>query len=192
MNWEYCNIKDFSDEEYEISYKNLSPTRKKRIDRLKLADDKKRSVAADILVKKILVNEYNKNDVLLENYENGQPYLKNSGLFVSISHSKDMVVCAVDKNPIGIDIEYIKPITTTLAKRVCTKNEVKYLGLDTEYTGEITDSIMLERFFEIWTGKEAYFKKVGTGITDFKSIEALNLNRKHFKIDNYYVQIVCD
>lgn len=90
---------------------------------------------------------------------------------MNISHSGDMVVCAVDDRPVGIDIEQIRPIDLTVAKRICSVEELLYLfghrptEQDFTYT---TDTEILARFFEIWTAKEAYGKCLGSGIGDIK------------------------
>ncbi len=195
MNWLHCNITDFTQTEYEKAYSDLSLSRKKRIDRLKQPQDKKRSLAVSMLIKRLLSEKYGIENVSLENRENGSPFLVGSDLFVSISHCEDIVVCAVDEKPIGIDIELIKPINLSVAKRVCVEEEAFYLfgktPLQADYCYCENEEI-LGRFFEIWTAKEAYFKKCGTGITDFKTVNILSLKRELFTIGNYYVQIVSD
>lgn len=185
MKWQYCKISDFSKSEYEGAYLSLSPSRKKRIDNLNTADGKTRSLAGELLLQKLLLTEFGITDATLETAPNGRPYLKNSQLYVSISHCEDTITCAVDTKPIGIDIEKIKPISSAVAKRICTPSEATYLS-DTQ----LNNTEALTRFYEIWTGKEAYFKKCGTGITDFKSVDILTLKRNVYRIGEFMVQIV--
>lgn len=47
----------------------------------------------------------------------GKPYLKNIPLFFNISHSKDIVICAISDEEIGIDIEYLRPFNEAIAKK---------------------------------------------------------------------------
>ena len=181
MNWSYCKISDFSSEEYDKAYENLSLSRKKRIDRLTAPYSRKRSLAGELLVLKTLKKEYN-IDGVIECDEKGRPYLKENKIFISIAHSGEYVACAVDESPIGIDIEKIRDIDFKISNRICTEDEKEYLF---EHEME-----KLYRFYEIWTAKEAFFKMQGTGIKNFKSVNISELNRKVFNLGEYLVQIV--
>ena len=48
----------------------------------------------------------------------------------------------------------------------------------------------MQRFFEIWTAKEAYFKKCGTGITNLKSVNSLTLSRQMHILGDYILHII--
>ena len=181
MNWSFCKISDFSSQEYDKAYENLSLSRKKRIDRLTAPDSRKSSLAGELLVLQTLKKEYN-IDGVIECDEKGKPYLKGNKIFISIAHSGEYVACAVDESPIGIDIEKIRDINFKISNRVCTEEEKEYLF---EHEME-----KLYRFYEIWTAKEAFFKMQGTGIKNFKSVNILELNRKVFALGEYIVQIV--
>ena len=181
MNWSYCKISDFSSEEYDKAYENLSLSRKQRIDRLTAPDSRKRSLAGELLVLQTLKKEYN-IDGVIECDEKGRPYLKENKIFISIAHSGEYVACAVDESPIVIDIEKIRDIDFKISNRICTEEEKEYLFKN--------EKQRLYRFYEIWTAKEAFFKMQGTGIKNFKSVNILELNRKVFNLGEYLVQIV--
>ena len=181
MNWSYCKISDFSSEEYDKAYENLSLSRKQRIDRLTAPDSRKRSLAGELLVLQTLKKEYN-IDGVIECDEKGRPYLKENKIFISIAHSGEYVACAVDESPIGIDIEKIRDIDFKISNRICTEEEKEYLFKN--------EKQRLYRFYEIWTAKEAFFKMQGTGIKNFKSVNMLELNRQVFNLGEYLVQIV--
>lgn len=191
MKWICGNLSEFGSDKAEKVYRELSLSRKERIDRYKIADDRRRSLLGEYLVKELLKTEYSLYNATVESSENGRPFLKESKLFISISHSGEKVVCAVGKQPIGIDIEKPKPIKYGLINRVCTDSEKLYVldGCD-QVADEVSDKGIISRFFEIWTGKEAYFKAQGTGITDFKSVEILSLKREVITIGDYIVHIV--
>ena len=53
----------------------------------------------------------------------------------------------------------------------------------------VVNPAVIRRFFEIWTGKEAWFKMQGTGITDLKSVNVLQLNRQLHSMEDYMIQI---
>ena len=76
-----------------------------------------------------------------------------------------MVCCAVSDREIGIDIEKKREIRLDAAKRFACESELEYIGSSTE------------RFFEIWTLKEAYFKCIGTGLgADIKNVSFKKTN----------------
>jgi len=164
MHWSCRDTESFTEEELQCAYSQLSPSRKAHIDRLRLQEDKTRSLAAELLVRELL-QSLGITTAVLHRHLNGQPYLTGCDLFVSISHSDRMVACALSEGPIGIDIERIRPLDLKICRHLCTEEEKAYCGED------------LHRLFEIWTAKEAWFKKQGTGITDLKSVNILPLPR---------------
>ncbi len=72
---------------------------------------------------------------------NNKPKFKFSDINFSISHSKDIVLAAFDKNPVGVDVEYMSERNfQKLGRRYNLNNPTK------------------ERFYEFWTRYEAEFK----------------------------------
>ncbi len=192
MHWACCKTTDFSEEDIYCAYRQLSPSRKARIDRLRHREDKKRSLAAELLVYQLLKKYWNITSAKLHSKENGEPYFSDCALYVSISHCDEVVACAVSEKPIGIDIERIQPVSMNLFRIVCTLEELGYLSQNAQIPkGELCrDMEILQRFFEIWTAKEAYFKKCGTGITDLKSVNVLSLQREMHMVGDCIIQIV--
>ena len=191
MHWLSRKIHTFSPEVLQQVYLQLSPTRKTYIDRLHRQADKDRSLAAEALVYQLL-EQQGITGAQLHRKENGQPYLTGCQLHVSISHSGDMVACAVSQESVGIDIEQIRPIKARLCHHVCTPAEMDYVWQGPPPADDTLcqDPAVLTRFFEIWTGKEAYFKKAGTGITDLKSVNALCLPCQKQILEDYILQVL--
>ena len=185
MHWTYCDIAVFSPEELQQAYASLSPSRMEHIDRLRRQEDKNRSLAGEILAQKLLKEQYAISTAVIHRHNSGQPYLTGCNLHISISHCDELVACAVSEDPVGIDIERIRPINPQLCQRVCTEAEMAYLQ-----PGNFEDPNILRRFFEIWTAKEAYFKKRGTGITNLKSVNILELPRQTHFIKDFVLQII--
>jgi 4'-phosphopantetheinyl transferase len=193
MEWSYCNIRDLSQNDYDSIYQSLTPSRKEHIDRFLREDDRKRSLAGELITKKLLSGKFGITNALIERLPNGRPVLNGANLFASISHCDDIVVCAVSEKEIGIDTERIKPIKLSLIKRFCVTEEKEYILRNVPYSETLSyceDKEILNRFYEIWTAKEAYFKMLGTGIKDLKSVNVLNLKRTKFNINDYLIQIV--
>lgn len=102
--------------------------------------------------------------------EQGKPWLKNyPQIHFNISHGKDMVVCGVDRNPLGVDVEAVRPVKPNIFRRVLTKKEQEWLKKCEEIYGE---NGWYRDFFRLWTLKESYAKAVGKGLAvDFTRLE---------------------
>ncbi len=190
MKYLFSYLSQFCDEEYEKEYENLNDTAKSRVDRYKRDDDKKRSLLAQMLLGKLMVE--NNIDATLRYEENGRPFFENSQYFLSLSHSGEVAFSAVSKSPLGIDVEKIRPISKNLINRVCVDEEKAYVIGDFSVTDEkeICDPDVLKRFFEIWTAKEAYFKMLGSGITDLKSVNTLEFEKESFQDGDYIFTVL--
>ena len=169
MKWYKYDIRNFAEKEFGKWYALMSKERQRKVDSLKLSDAKKQTVAGEMLVKTQLAKllEISPESINIYTDKNGKPYAENCSFNFSISHSENIVVCAIDKAPIGIDIEKIRPINLKVAKRICNNEELNYLfgHMLTEEDFKITTNPqILNRFFEIWTGKEAYGKFIGSGL----------------------------
>ena len=186
------DISCYSRQEYINAYKMLSASKKKRIDAISDEQRKKQSLAAVIAVAELLEQSFCLNDTVIENKENGQPFVKGSNLHISISHSKNIVAVAADTNPVGIDVEFIRPINFSLVKRVCDENELNYVVKSGKFNEDrlITDNQILTRFFEVWTAEEALFKASGGRINSFKNADVFSLNTTKITQDGYCLQIV--
>jgi len=102
--------------------------------------------------------------------ENNKPYIKSTNqlnLQYNLSHSGDAILLAVSDSAIGADIEFInRPFGF---KDVLADN---FSAAEINYINE-TDSI--DRFFRLWTRKEALTKATAQGLdTDLKLIPVLD------------------
>ena len=111
--------------------------------------DKLLSLAATFLIKK---NFKNKTENDLYYNKNGKPFIKD-GKYFSVSHSGEYAVFVKSKAEVGIDIEKIKDKAIAVSNKIFSESEKEY----------IKDSP--ERYYEIWTKKESFFKCLGTGIS---------------------------
>ena len=130
-----------------------------KIKRLKFMDDKKRTLAGELLARYALVLEKQipKTEIIFDVYENGKPYCTSfPKMHFNISHSGSWVVCAVSDRPIGIDIEKVGLADMQIARRFFTKYEYQYLQRQ-ENQAEV--------FYKLWTLKESYIKYTGQGLT---------------------------
>ncbi|MEH2005573.1 4'-phosphopantetheinyl transferase HetI [Nostoc sp.] len=108
------------------------------------------------------------------NYQHrGKPVLADrfadSGLAFNLSHSQGLGLCAVNwTREIGVDLEYIRPISDleALAKRF-------FLPREYEMLRSLSPNQQQEVFFRYWTCKEAYLKATGDGLSQLEQIEVL-------------------
>ena len=193
MKWYKYDIRDLTAADYGKWYAVMSEEKQARVDCFRFTDDKKRSVAGEMLARTAIAEwcGTSAESIVFERTETGKPYAKDLPVWFNISHSGDMVVCAVDERPIGIDIEKIRPIDLKLAKRICTDEELNYLFAhapteqDFVYT---TDQGLLTRFFQLWTAKEAYGKCTGVGVSD---IRKQVLTSAQFNLWEEYIVSIC-
>lgn len=88
--------------------------------------------------------------------ERGKPYFKEAPVEFSVSHTGPLWVCLIDTEPVGVDVQKIRPCRREkIAERYYTPDEQEYA----EAMGE-------NGFFQIWARKEAYVKFTGDGITE--------------------------
>ena len=88
-------------------------------------------------------------------------------LHFNLSHSRDRVVVAIARTPVGIDLETPGRLGDfeDLARRFFSPGEVRALA-------RIPASERLDAFFACWTRKEAYLKLTGRGISSgLKTVE---------------------
>lgn len=111
------------------------------------------------LVGRYLLKKIAKEVYKIENPEieivNKKPRFKNSEIKFSISHSKNIVLVAFDKNPIGADVEEMR------------ERNFKEIFERYNYKGQ---DISKETFYKFWTEYEARIKLQGTPKTKISRI----------------------
>lgn len=98
--------------------------------------------------------------------ENQKPYV-DFGIHYNLSDSADWIVIAIAGSEIGVDVEYVKPDFSfeSILKSHFNANEIEY----------INQADSSNRFFKLWTRKEAILKASGAGLTEYlTSITALD------------------
>lgn len=138
------------------------------------------NIRLEVTKKEKLVSYYMKKKLVgsYREEKNGKPVCDD--FYFNISHSQGVVVFAKsDDSPVGVDIEVIRPVDDLLKQYVCNEEEYKYA---TDY----------EKFYEIWTAKEAIVKCNGEGLDILpRKIPALPLNgSKIFIYENYFNKVV--
>lgn len=160
----------------------LYEQRKEAVERLKNKKAACVSIMAGYLLIEAVKEAYgmNKDDIRVLKTEFGKPYLENCSDFkYNISHSGDYVAIAYGKEDVGIDIEQIREMDLKVANRFFHNDEIEYITR--------TNKEQNKRFFEIWTGKEAYLKYTGQGIN--VPLDSVVVNIEEKKIQNLDIGI---
>lgn len=122
----------------------LDCTRQNKIEKLKKPQKQKQSLGAGVLLKVVLENL----GLGIENVRigpHGKPEIE--GVCFNLSHSGNMVICAVSELPVGCDIEEIRQMPERFG----------------------------EDFFRVWSFKESYGKMTGEGLSIPKDALAVRL-----------------
>ncbi|MBP5249966.1 MAG: 4'-phosphopantetheinyl transferase superfamily protein [Lachnospiraceae bacterium] len=146
------------DDAYSEALSRLNRERAEKAEKCKKKGDRLRSVAASLLLD-IGLSAYGLSlkeaDILLlpcgKPVINGRP-----DIHFSLSHSGDHAVAAFSDEEVGVDIEKHRPVKDSLVKHVLDDEELK------EYSALGGGQ---DLFFDLWTKKESFLKKLGTGLT---------------------------
>ena len=178
----------------------VSEKRRQKVLSYKTRVDQIRSLAAGILLEKILEEHgYSKEQVATE--ENGKLYLPGvNNFYFSLSHSGEYAACVVCDVPVGVDIQKKRMTKANIAKRFF---QIKESDKIEKQPPEKRDDM----FFRYWTGKESYLKLTGKGILggldsffvdldEKKIIDEYNHNQeiylKEYKcLEDYYISVAC-
>ncbi|PFZ10495.1 phosphopantetheine-protein transferase [Bacillus pseudomycoides] len=153
--------RDLYEDEYNYLQQNVSIRTLKRTEKFNYREDAQRTLLGEILIRYALCKlNYKKNYEFTFCYNKyGKPYLENfPNIHFNISHSGKYVVCAIDKSPVGIDVETINPIDLTIVNSYFSKLEKEYL-FQSQFNEKLT------KFYYIWTMKESYIKREGKGLS---------------------------
>ena len=149
----------------------LPEWRRRKCDAFRFEADRRRSVAAWLLLRQMLVERGLDADSLpVAGNEFGKPGFDQSlGVHFNLSHAGERVMAAASDRPVGCDVERIVPFDEAVARECLTDEELATVkralpGLDRD-----------RAFVRLWVRKEAYAKAVGRGFDiDPKSVSVLS------------------
>ncbi|MDF3054718.1 MAG: phosphopantetheine-protein transferase [Gammaproteobacteria bacterium] len=150
------------------AYPILSDIEKDRAQRFKFGEHRLKFIAARSTLRKILSYYLPIQPASIGFIENqyGKPMLDSTqnkkGIFFNVSHSHDMAVYAISlEENIGVDIEFKEKSLNfdQIALRFFSAQESQYIQ------SLINMSEKASAFFKIWTGKEAFIKAIGQGLS---------------------------
>lgn len=194
MIYKILNINELNIE--EIS-KGVSLNRIERASKIKHETSKKRSIAVEYLLNKLVeecreeriynCDKIKEIPVQLIYDDKGKPHMHLDDdsvgdgavkeIYFSLSHSGDYVACMISDRPCGIDIEkHSDRPYEKIANRICTENERN-------------DISSKEDFYTYWTLKESALKAIGLGLSlDMKKVQIKKQNNKDME-NEYYTEL---
>ena len=130
----------------------VGPERRNKVIRYLQPDDRKRSLGAGIMIRKLL-GENGLSESSLKYSENGKPVADH--LHFNISHAGDYVVGVVSDDEVGCDIERNVNAPLEIAEHYFHSTEREYIEAASDPG---------KAFFTLWTLKESYMKMTGRGM----------------------------
>ncbi|MCD7716843.1 MAG: 4'-phosphopantetheinyl transferase superfamily protein [Lachnospiraceae bacterium] len=158
----YCMTTDALNdpETFRKHYLEMPEGRRAKIDRVRMEQDKKLSLAAGILLDRGL-QEFNLSGktIRIEESAYGKPFFPDfPNIHFSLSHSHEMALAVFADTEVGCDIEYRKKPNEKLAGRFFCPEENAWM------TAARTETERKERFYRLWTLKESFIKATGQGL----------------------------
>lgn len=151
-------------------YEMLTPERREKIKRIRIESEQRRSAAVGLLLEYglrqrgyslVCDHGFQKLGISRETY--GKPYLTGTEqLFFNLSHSGSYAAAVFSDEPVGIDVERVRPADMALAKRFFAAEE--YAALRAVSDERDMGGRLDREFIRLWTRKESYIKAVGEGM----------------------------
>ena len=171
------DLSSYTDEAYEADLALLPVQRYEKAMAYRCVSDRKRCVKAYMLLWPGLREEYGLEEAPVFRFgEHGKPFLSGfPEICFNLSHTGNAVLCALDRSPVGADIEMIKVRDMKhLLSVFCEEEQAEILRAEHPEL----------RFAKLWTRKESYLKLTGNGLTDtctLRSIPTQDTDSVHFE-----------
>lgn len=145
----------------------LSAEERERHGRFRFESDRDIYLVAHVLVRRMLarIAGVAPDSFAFVAGEHGRPEISApepaKALRFNLSHTHGLVACAVTRaRDIGVDVEYVE-------RKVEVMNVANHVFSTVEVAGlaALSGEAQRERFFELWTLKEAYIKAIGKGLS---------------------------
>lgn len=146
---------------FQLLCLQVDETKREKLYRYHFQEDALRSLMGELLVRYLFETHFSlsRDTIRFQTNGFGKPELMDvNNLHFNLAHSGNWIVAAIDKNPIGIDIEEMKSIDIDVMKEVLTTQEIKTLQA-------LPANEQPYFFYNLWTIKESYVKYKGKGFS---------------------------
>lgn len=156
---------DITESEQELM--NIGSIPNDEVEELSLISSESRR--KEKLAVRALLNTIFEDKVYLGHHDNGKPFLKNSALEISISHSRRFVaIITHPSDDLGIDIESLDRDFSAVEAKALSEEEIE----------DLTTNKRTEQLAIYWCAKEAIYKRMSLTEVDFA--EQIEIDR--FKV----------
>ncbi len=127
--------------------------RRRRLERLRYAPAREASLGAGLLWRYVMERHGVQSEEPVRFLMAGKPvFAQRDDLHFSLSHSGPYAMCAISDRRVGVDVQQIKPVHLSVARRFHFKER--------DWLAEQPHDQQQKAFFHIWTRKEAWVKAV--------------------------------
>lgn len=161
--------RSLTEQETEAMMRLLPPERRKRLLKMQQAEKRREPLCAYMILCMALWEQYQWRGLPeMAVTALGKPYFPEyPDVHFSISHTSGAVLVGVSDQPIGVDIERIRPVSQRVMHRLA--------GVSSE-----------KAFFQSWVRREARTKRSGSGIsTMMRSETPLQQGEFYFELDTF-------
>ena len=172
MNVRFLDVNTVPPERLALWESWLAADKRQRMDRLP-EKSRLQSLCGDGLAREMLAEVLSlaPQEIAFTYTENGKPLT--DGAFFSVSHSGDVVACAVSDREVGLDLERIRPVPTRLGRAL--------EGWQTP-----------EEFWRMWVCREAAIKCRGGTLARWRREDATDLVFSDPAAPEGYVAAICE
>lgn len=149
---------------YKVEKTSLPKEVISHINEYKNIKHKKISKLAWSILFNLLKNEFNAQLKDVKFSKNNKPYLKSKKIYFNISHSGNLIAIAINKKPVGVDIEQLIPRENCdlIAKRILNKTQLNKFNKSKNKQEFLT---------KVWSQKEAFIKSKDLSILNTKTLK---------------------
>ena len=172
------NLADRLELPVEKYLRYFTPKRQEKILSYKFAADRNRTIWAELLARSIVAKKLSRpiEEVQIERDVSGKPYLVDSDLKISLSHSKNWAACSLGEVASGVDVEEDFTDALSLAENFFTAREYQQLC-------KLDGWAQAEKFLCFWTIKESFAKLTGCSLDAALSVDSSIIPAKNFILD---------
>lgn len=155
--------------ETEAMLRLLPPERRERLLRLRVEEKRREPLCAYLILRMALMERCRLRELPeIALSEHGKPFFPAyPDLHFNISHTTGAVLVGVSDQPLGVDIEKIRPVSQRSMRR-------------------LADAATEEEFFQSWVRREARAKRTGAGIsTMMRSESPLQYGEYYYEIETF-------
>lgn len=133
----------------------VSPGRAEKSRRFRQVADQYRSLTGEILLHKVLGEQYGLEAPEIEVGVYGKPHFSCETVHFNISHAGNYIALVTGDSSVGVDVEVSRTVSNGLEEVVFTDEERQWIKQSKDCQNA---------FFRLWTLKESYIKALGLGL----------------------------